>query len=89
MVAKRSGQIVLVPPDRVTQAILLVRGQKVILDGDLANLYEVETKALNRAVRRNLDRFPELEVPIWRLKLEVTIWRLKMGRPALSALRFY
>jgi hypothetical protein len=59
MVAKRSGQSALVPPDRVTQAILLVRGQKVILDGDLANLYEVETKALNRAVRRNLDRFPE------------------------------
>ena len=39
-------------------AILLIRGQKVILDKDLADLYEVETKALNRAVRRNLDRFP-------------------------------
>ena len=59
MVARKSGQSALVSPDRVAQAILLVRGQKVILDEDLANLYEVETKALNRAVRRNLDRLPE------------------------------
>jgi hypothetical protein len=39
--------------------VSLVRGQKVMLDEDLADLYEVETEALNRAVRRNLDRFPE------------------------------
>jgi len=36
-----------------------IRGQKVMLDSDLARLYEIETKALNRAVKRNLDRFPE------------------------------
>jgi hypothetical protein len=52
------GRIV-VPIERITQTILLIRGQKVILDEDLAQLYEVETKALNRAVKRNLDRFPE------------------------------
>jgi phage regulator Rha-like protein len=39
--------------------ILLVRGQKVMLDSDLAALYRVETKALNRAVKRNGERFPE------------------------------
>ena len=39
--------------------ILLIRGQKVVLDRDLAELYGVETKALNRAVSRNLDRFPD------------------------------
>jgi hypothetical protein len=39
--------------------ILLVRGQKVMLDRDLADLYEVEAKVLNQAVKRNLDRFPE------------------------------
>jgi hypothetical protein len=39
--------------------IYVVRGQKVMLDSDLAELYEVETKALNQAVRRNLDRFPK------------------------------
>ena len=39
--------------------ILTVRGHKVILDVDLARIYGVETKALNRAVKRNIDRFPE------------------------------
>ena len=42
----------------IEQVILLVRGQKVILDRDLASLYGVPTKSLNRAVKRNLDRFP-------------------------------
>jgi hypothetical protein len=44
--------------EQVRSLILLVRGQKVILDSDLAELYEVETKALNRAVKRNAERFP-------------------------------
>src|SRR5258707_4475281 len=48
----------LVPVERIEQAILLLRGQKVMLDRDLAALYGVETKNLNKAVRRNLDRFP-------------------------------
>jgi len=38
--------------------ILLIRGQKVMLDRDLAQLYGVGTRALNQAVRRNIDRFP-------------------------------
>jgi hypothetical protein len=42
----------------IEQTIFLIRGQKVMLDRDLAALYGVETKALNKAVRRNLDRFP-------------------------------
>jgi hypothetical protein len=48
-----------VPAERIEQAILVIRGQKVMLDRDLAALYEVETKVLNQAVRRNLQRFPE------------------------------
>jgi len=44
--------------ERVTRAIVLIRGQKVMLDQDLASLYGVETKALNRAVKRNSGRFP-------------------------------
>ncbi len=43
---------------RVERRILLLRGQNVILDFDLAELYGVETRALKQAVRRNLDRFP-------------------------------
>ena len=48
----------LVRPEQIEQAILLIRGQRVLLDRDLASLYGVETKNLNRSVRRNLDRFP-------------------------------
>ena len=44
---------------RVERRILLIRGQKVMLDSDLAELYGVETKLLNRAVKRNVERFPE------------------------------
>lgn len=44
--------------EQIEQAVLLIRGQRVMLDRDLAALYGVETKNLNRAVKRNLDRFP-------------------------------
>ncbi|MBI4212601.1 MAG: ORF6N domain-containing protein [Deltaproteobacteria bacterium] len=44
--------------ERITPLILLLREQKVILDADLAKLYEVETKNLNKAVQRNWERFP-------------------------------
>lgn len=49
----------LVPVKRIEQIILLIRGQKVILDSDLARLYGVSTKRLNEQVRRNKERFPE------------------------------
>jgi ORF6N domain len=48
-----------VPTESIERRICLIRGEKVLLDADLAVLYEVETKALNRAVHRNLDRFPD------------------------------
>jgi ORF6N domain len=48
----------LVPIERIEKAIYLIRGDKVMLDSDLAELYGVETKLLNRAVKRNLKRFP-------------------------------
>ncbi len=48
----------LLPAERIQQAIVLIRRQKVMLDADLARLYGVETKALTRAVRRNIERFP-------------------------------
>ncbi len=44
--------------ERIERAILSIRGEKVMLDNDLAELYGVETGALNRAVKRNLGRFP-------------------------------
>ncbi len=48
----------LIPAERIERRILLVRGHKVMLDYHLAELYEVETRVLNQAVKRNLDRFP-------------------------------
>jgi len=50
-----SGALV---PEVIERRILLIRGQKVMLDSHLAELYGVETKVLKRAVRRNSDRFP-------------------------------
>ena len=49
----------LLPKELIEDKILLIRGQKVMLDVHLANLYGVETKSLNRAVKRNLERFPD------------------------------
>ena len=48
----------LIPLEKIRQTILLVRGQKVMLDRDLAILYGVETRVLNQAVKRNRNRFP-------------------------------
>ncbi len=48
----------LVPIERIENRIFLVRDQKVMLDRDLAELYGVETRNLNKAVTRNIDRFP-------------------------------
>ncbi len=47
------------PVERILKSILVLRGEKVILDVDLAALYGVETKALLQAVRRNIERFPD------------------------------
>ena len=49
----------LVSVETIEQKILLIRGQKVMLDRDLANLYEVEVRTLVQTVKRNIIRFPE------------------------------
>jgi hypothetical protein len=53
-----AGRGALIPTERIERTILLIRGHKVILDRDLAELYGVTTGNLNKAVTRNLDRFP-------------------------------
>lgn len=58
--AKAAQHIVkFVPDEAIIRRIYIIREQKVMLDFDLASLYEVETKALNQAVKRNSERFPE------------------------------
>lgn len=48
----------ILPVEAISQQIFLIRGLKVMLDSDLAELYQVSTKSLNQAVKRNLRRFP-------------------------------
>ncbi len=48
----------IIPVERIASSIYLIRGEKVMLDSDLADLYHIETKNLNKAVKRNLRRFP-------------------------------
>ncbi|MFH0948456.1 MAG: ORF6N domain-containing protein [Elusimicrobiota bacterium] len=45
--------------EMIEKKIFLIRGQKVMLDKDLSELYDVETRVLNQSVKRNIDRFPE------------------------------
>jgi hypothetical protein len=55
---RQMGKDITEPLVEVAERILIVRGQRVILDADLAQLYGVPTKAFNQAVRRNRSRFP-------------------------------
>ncbi len=55
---QESAGVLLTPVERITQSILFIRRQKVMLDADLAALYGVDTRVLVQAVKRNGDRFP-------------------------------
>jgi len=59
MAIQKAGNKPPISVERIERCIYLIRGQKVMLDSELADLYGVETKVLKRAVRRNRDRFPE------------------------------
>lgn len=66
--------LVTVPIERIEKAIFLIRGEKVMLDRDLASLYGVTTSVLKQAVRRNLERFPR-DFMFVLDKTEFEIWR--------------
>ena len=55
----RNRRVFLVPAERIAESIHFLRGQKVMLDADLAKLYRLPTGALIQAVKRNLARFPQ------------------------------
>jgi hypothetical protein len=79
----------IIPVERIARTILVLRGQKVMLDSDLAELYGVATGQLNRAVRRNADRFPEdfmfqltdQEVQDLKCQFGISSWGGRRGRP--------
>ncbi|MEE8422952.1 MAG: ORF6N domain-containing protein [Thermodesulfobacteriota bacterium] len=64
----------LVPIETIQTKIILIRGDKVLLDRDLAELYGVETKRLKQTVRRNMERFPE-DFMFELSEQEFTVWR--------------
>jgi hypothetical protein len=68
----------LIATQRIEQAVYVIRGEKVMLDRDLAGLYGVETKVLNRAVKRNLQRFP-LDFMFQLTEDEAAILRRQIG----------
>jgi hypothetical protein len=75
------------PAEVIERKIYLVRGHKVMLDADLAELYQVRTKAFNQAVKRNRDRFPadfmfqlsKEELESWRSQIVTSNPAAKMG----------
>jgi len=68
--------------DAIKNKILSVRGFQVILDGQLASLYGVETRALNQAVKRNIERFPEE----FMFQLNTTEWENLKSQIVISSL---
>jgi hypothetical protein len=80
----------IVPIENIATLIYHIRGQRVMLDRDLAELYGVETRSLNQAVGRNLDRFPEdfmfelTRDEITRISQTVTSSRIKYSKRVLA-----
>src|SRR6266480_3742838 len=80
----RSAKAKLVLVDQIEPLILTIRGQKVLLDKDLAALYDVPTKRLNEQVRRNRERFPE-DFMFQLAKEEFEKWRSQIATSNPSA----
>ena len=76
-----------IPVEHIASRIYLIRGEKVMLDSDLASLYGVETRVLVQAVKRNIERFPddfmfqftEEELENWRSQIVISNSAAKMG----------
>jgi len=84
----------IIPAQRIAQSLYLLRGQRVLLDSDLAALYGVPTGHLKRAVKRNTGRFPTDYVSAQRQRgafFEMPNWHLKAGSrcKSLPTLRFH
>jgi hypothetical protein len=78
------NKLITIPSERVFSKIFLIRGKKVMMDKDLAELYGVETKSLNRAVKRNLERFPE-DFMFQLNKQEAEVWKSQIDIPNLKS----
>ena len=84
----------LIPTERIERFIFLIRGQKILLDADLALIYGVPTKVLNQGVKRNMRRFPsDFVFRLTAEQLEAVQSQIATGsqasRPSVSSLRVH
>jgi phage regulator Rha-like protein len=77
----------IIPIEAIASRIYMIRGAKVMLDRDLAELYGVETGQLKRAVRRNIDRFPP-DFMFELSKKELEDWRCQFGTSSWGGTRY-
>ncbi|MBU3965701.1 ORF6N domain-containing protein [Patescibacteria group bacterium] len=80
------NQAIIVPEERIEHKIFFIRGKKVMFDKDLAELYGVETRTLNQAVRRNIKRFPS-DFMFQLDKKELEIWQSQFLRSQFVTLK--
>ena len=85
--AKSKNELI-IPDEILMSKIYYIRGYKVMLDEDLAELYEVETKQLKRQVRRNIDRFPEEDFMFELNRDEFEILRSQFGSSSWGGSRY-
>jgi phage regulator Rha-like protein len=85
--AKGKNELI-VPDEMLMSKIYYIRGYKVMLDEDLAELYEVETKQLKRQVRRNIDRFPEEDFMFELTRDELENLRSQIGTSSWGGSRY-
>ena len=74
----KKEEVSIIPDEIISNKIYLIRNQKVMLDRDLADLYQVETKRLKEAVRRNINRFPD-DFMFEMTKKELENWRTQIA----------
>ena len=84
---KQTSSKAVVSTERIAHLILVIRGEKAILDADLASLYGVKTKDLNKAVKRNTDRFPK-DFVVQVTKPEVAHLRFQFGTSRWGGARY-
>jgi len=77
----------IIPQEIIEKKVLLIRGHKVMLDRDLAELYGVETKQLTRQVRRNIDRFPT-DFMFQLTREEFTYFKCHFGTSSWGGIRY-
>ncbi|MFA5782975.1 MAG: ORF6N domain-containing protein, partial [Bacteroidales bacterium] len=90
-------QVIVIPSERVISKIFLIRGKKVMIDRDLAELYGVETRTLNQSTRRNIERFPEdfmfqlnkTETDIWKSQIVMSNLRSQSVISSWGGRRYY